>query len=79
MLILTRRPGDSIVIDGGIRIIVLECSGRGVRIGIEAPQEVHIVRGEIAGQPIGKPRPAPVERHPQLTIASGAKRAQALD
>ena len=47
MLILGRRPGDSIVIDGGIRIVVLACDRGGVRLGIEAPPEVTILRGEI--------------------------------
>ena len=47
MLILGRRPGDSIVIDGGIRIVVLACDRGGVRLGIEAPPEVAILRGEI--------------------------------
>jgi len=47
MLILSRKPGDAIVIDGGIRVVVLACDGRGVRIGIEAPGTVGIVREEI--------------------------------
>lgn len=47
MLILGRRPGDSIVIDGGIKIVVLACERGGVRLGIEAPPEVTILRGEI--------------------------------
>lgn len=50
MLILSRRPGDSILIGDGIRLVVLECDRRGVRIGIEAPPEISIVRGEIANQ-----------------------------
>lgn len=50
MLILSRKPGDSIVIDGGIRIVVLECDRRGVRIGIDAPAEIGILRGEIVEQ-----------------------------
>jgi carbon storage regulator CsrA len=48
MLILSRRPGDAILIEGGIRIVVLACDRRGVRIGIEAPAAVGIVREEIA-------------------------------
>ena len=48
MLILGRRAGESIVIDGGIRIVVLACDRGGVRLGIEAPLEVTILRGEIA-------------------------------
>jgi carbon storage regulator len=47
MLILARKPGESIVLDGGIRLVVVECDRRGVRLGIEAPPEVGIVRGEI--------------------------------
>jgi len=48
MLILSRKPGDAILIDGGIRIVVLAADGSGVRIGIEAPPSVGIVREEIA-------------------------------
>ena len=47
MLILSRRPGDAIVIGDGIRVVVLASDRRGVRLGIEAPQEVSIVREEI--------------------------------
>ena len=48
MLILSRRPGDAILIDGGIRLVVIACDKRGVRLGIEAPTDVAIVREEIA-------------------------------
>ena len=48
MLILGRREGDSILIEGGIRIVVVSCDRGGVRIGIEAPAHVKILRGEIA-------------------------------
>ena len=50
MLILSRRVGDAIVIDGGIRLVVLACDKRGVRVGIEAPPHVSIVREEILEQ-----------------------------
>ena len=50
MLILSRRAGDSIVIDGGIRIVVIACERGGVRLGIEAPSDVTILRGEIVDQ-----------------------------
>ncbi len=50
MLILGRRPGESILIDGGIRLVVISCDRRGVRLGIEAPASVGIVRGEIVTQ-----------------------------
>ena len=48
MLILGRREGDSILIEGGIRIVVVSCDRGGVRLGIEAPSDVKILRGEIA-------------------------------
>jgi carbon storage regulator len=44
MLVLTRRSGESIVIGGDIRIRVLRASGSRVRLGIEAPPEVRILR-----------------------------------
>ncbi len=50
MLILTRREGDSIYIDGGVRVVVLSIDRKGVRIGIEAPADVRILRGEIVAQ-----------------------------
>lgn len=50
MLILSRRPGDAILIDGGIRIVVLASGQRCVRLGIEAPAEVGIVREEIVSR-----------------------------
>lgn len=50
MLILSRRPGDTILIGDGIRLVVIECDRRGVRLGIEAPPEVSILRGEIVNQ-----------------------------
>jgi carbon storage regulator len=50
VLILSRRPGDAIVIDGGIRIVVLASDRGTVRLGIEAPDSVGIVREEILVQ-----------------------------
>ncbi|MEO7103055.1 MAG: carbon storage regulator [Gemmatimonadaceae bacterium] len=50
MLILGRRPGDTLIIDGGIKIVVLQCDRGGVRLGIEAPNDVTILRGEIVNQ-----------------------------
>ena len=47
MLILTRKSGQTIVIGGGIQVKVLEIRGNRVRIGIDAPADVHIVRAEL--------------------------------
>lgn len=47
MLILSRKPGDEIIIEGGIRVVVVACDRKSVRLGIEAPPSVTILRGEI--------------------------------
>lgn len=48
MLILTRRINETIVIGGGvIKVTVLGVSGRQVRIGIDAPNDVEVHREEI--------------------------------
>ena len=50
MLILSRTPGEAIVIGDGIRVVVLSSDRRGVRLGIEAPADVSILREEIVVQ-----------------------------
>ena len=47
MLILSRKNEQTIVIDGRITITVLEVRGNVVRLGIDAPREVAVHRGEI--------------------------------
>jgi len=47
MLILSRKPGDAIIIGGNIRVVVLANDGGGVRLGIDAPASIAIVREEI--------------------------------
>lgn len=47
MLVLTRKPGEEVTIGEAIVISVLEVRGSQVRLGISAPQEVTIHRGEI--------------------------------
>ncbi len=47
MLALTRKPGDSIIINNNIEITVLEVRGDQVKIGIAAPKEIPIYRKEV--------------------------------
>jgi len=47
MLILTRRIGESIIIDGDIKLKILGDRGNQVRICFEAPDDVNIVREEL--------------------------------
>ena len=46
MLVLTRRPQESIRLGSCVRITVLGFKGNQVRLGIEAPQEVSVDREE---------------------------------
>jgi carbon storage regulator len=47
MLVLTRKVGERILIDGGIEVEVVSVKGSRVRLGIGAPTGVNIVRGEL--------------------------------
>lgn len=47
MLILARNVGDSLVIDGDIKVTVLGVEGSQVKLGIKAPKEVSVHREEI--------------------------------
>jgi carbon storage regulator len=47
MLVLTRKRGESIEIDGRIEVRVVAVQGNRVRLGIVAPDDVTIRRGEL--------------------------------
>jgi len=47
MLVLSRKPGEKLVITGGITISVLEVVGCRVKLGIEAPDQVRVLRAEL--------------------------------
>ncbi|WP_144972001.1 carbon storage regulator [Bremerella volcania] len=47
MLVLSRKVGDSIKIGDNIEIVVNRISGNRVTIGVDAPKDVRILRGEV--------------------------------
>jgi carbon storage regulator len=47
MLVLRRKGGESIVVGGSVVIRILQIEGDRVKIGIEAPADVVIVRSEL--------------------------------
>lgn len=66
MLILTRKIGESIVIEGGIVIKLLALEGHTARLGIQAPRttrvdraEIALLRREAAAAPMIDPPPRP--------------------
>ena len=48
MLVLTRKPGESIHIGNNIVLTVLSLKSNQVRVGIQAPPDVRILRQELA-------------------------------
>jgi len=54
MLILSRKVGEKIVIGDGITVVINRVAGDRVTIGLEAPPEVRILRGEL--RPFDDPR-----------------------
>lgn len=47
MLALTRKKGESLVVNNNIEITVLEIRGDQIKIGIQAPKDVPIYRKEV--------------------------------
>ena len=47
MLVLSRKVGERLVIGGNISVIVNKVAGNRVTLGVEAPDDVRIIRGEL--------------------------------
>ncbi len=59
MLTLTRRIGQALTIGDDICITLLGIRGKQIRLGVEAPAEVVVLRGELQPAPEEKDLPAP--------------------
>jgi carbon storage regulator CsrA len=55
MLVLTRKPGEKVVTSNGIGVTVAEVKGNKVRLAFEAPDNVRILRAELASRPEQRP------------------------
>ncbi len=53
MLVLSRRPGQVILIGPDIEVVVISIDGIQVRLGIKAPREVTVLRREVLEQAQG--------------------------
>ena len=69
MLVLTRKSQETIRIGDNITVSVLRVKGRAVRIGIEAPDKVRVIRGEL-GAPKEDARPQTEAEATSTEIAS---------
>lgn len=56
MLVLSRKVGERIVIGEQIVLVVKRVAGHRVTLGIEAPNNVHVLRGEL--RPFAQPEPS---------------------
>ena len=61
MLVLSRKPGEKVVLSNSITVTVVEVKGNRVRLAFDAPDQVHILRGELGGwqdEPAGSHEPS---------------------
>jgi carbon storage regulator len=64
MLVLSRKPGEKILIGDNVAVTIVRIGPNSVRLGIEAPRDMNIVREELCVplttlQPPGAPAPEP--------------------
>lgn len=50
MLVITRRTGESVQIGDNIEIFILEAGEGSVKIGINAPKNIRVLRKELIGE-----------------------------
>lgn len=77
MLVLSRKVGERLVIGGNITVVISRVAGNRVTIGIEAPDDVRIVRGELKPQEASEShsvaKAAPVASHIDYSVPQLAK------
>ena len=73
MLVLTRKANQQIQIGENVVITVLAVKGNSVRLGIEAPREVRVIRGELGPkeQPAAEPATAEVFEAVEMIVPQG--------
>jgi len=83
MLVLSRKKNETIRIGEAIELTVLEVEGNSVKLGIEAPEEIRVLRGELwrafqeqlklARQLASGEEPASFEQLRQLLVEEGTE------
>lgn len=69
MLVLSRKEGERLVIGDNVVITVNRISGNRITLGIDAPREVRVVRGEL--EPLAQETPArPLSFDADLSMVS---------
>jgi carbon storage regulator len=68
MLVLSRKEGEKLLIGDNITVVVSKISGNRVTLGIEAPSDVKIFRGELGPSADERRRVVPMQRTSLITI-----------
>ncbi|MDX1927669.1 MAG: carbon storage regulator [Pirellulaceae bacterium] len=68
MLVLSRKEGEKLVIGDNIVLVVSKICGNRITLGIEAPADVKILRGELKGEPDKSSQVVPMRRAATMTI-----------
>jgi carbon storage regulator len=58
MLVLTRKPGETVIIGGDIRLTVVSLGPGRVKLGVEAPKWMTVDRGEVHERKVAEERAA---------------------
>jgi carbon storage regulator len=72
MLILTRKPGESIFIGDQIKVTIVEIKGSQIRLGVDAPKDLRIYREEIYQQILEENKQAAVQESAPQEMESAA-------
>lgn len=77
MLVLSRRTKEKVLFPGlGVSVQVVSVKGNVVRLGVEAPPEVAVLREELAGKTIEAPAPRDVRSADEKRLAALARQLQ---
>lgn len=78
MLVLKRKEGQSIVVGGNIIIKVHKIEGRAVKLAIEAPKEISILRTELIEKSVEKTKQAVVDENIKKFLGIGLSSSKAV-
>ncbi len=73
MLLLARKAGQSVVIDGNIRVTVDRIRGRVVRLKVEAPAEIRVDREEVWNRRASANR-VPLSQQPAANYSTAGRK-----
>ena len=67
MLVLSRKPGERVLIGENVSVTIVRIGPNSVRLGIDAPRDLNIVREELLEAPTETVKAVPVNEPAELT------------